>query len=357
MKRVLPPFEKDMSRASTLPGFVYKDADLHCEELSRIFAATWQPVGNAVDVAKPGDFFTCEVAGEPVVVLRDTEGVLRSFYNVCRHRAGPLVEGKGTRKSLTCRYHGWTYATDGRLLHTPEFEGVNAFDKACFGLVPIPVATWGPWVFVNLGAEPKPLLESLGRIPTETASYDLAGMRPLARRDYVVECNWKVYVENFLEGYHLPIVHPGLYRELDYAKYRVDTFESYSSQYAPIRKAEAKPGERPRQYEGTGEDGALYYWVFPNWMLNIYPDNASINIIVPVGTDRTVTIFEWFGKGDVDIERIMAFSDEIQKEDIGICEAVQKRLGSRGYPGGRFSVKRENGVHHFQGLLHDYLTR
>jgi len=188
-------------------------------------------------------------------------------------------------------------------------------------------------------------------------------MRAMERRDYYIDCNWKVYADNYLEGYHVPIAHPGLYRELDYEQYRVDTFRYYSSQYAPIRPA--KEGDiqgRDRRYVRT-EAEALYYWIFPNTMLNIYPDNMSINIIVPIDHRRTLTIFEWYfeepgtGSGWESMQQTIAFSDEIQQEDIEICLAVQQGLESRAYDRGRFSVKRENGVHHFQTLVHEFLTK
>jgi choline monooxygenase len=147
---------------------------------------------------------------------------------------------------------------------------------------------------------------------------------------------------------------------LDYNQYRVDTFRYYSSQYAPIRPP--RPGrDEPRQYSDSGAGNrALYFWIFPNFMLNVYPDNLSSNIILPVGQDKTLTIFEWFtypkdGKASEIAAGTVDFSDEIQQEDIKICENVQKGLQSRTYDRGRYSVKRENGVHHFHALLAEFL--
>jgi choline monooxygenase len=372
LPKPLPPFEPDLAKASTLPAWTYTHRDVLAVEQRRIFARTWQPIGATADVAEPGSFLTAEVAGAPILVVRDAgrnggppgSGELRAFYNVCRHRAGPLAEGCGRRKTLTCRYHGWTYALDGRLLATPEFDGVQGFDKATNGLLPVRVAVWGPFVFVNLTPpdEPcEPLESVLGAIPAEAAPYALETMTRGERRDYVVACNWKVYVDNYLEGYHLPVVHPGLNRELDYAQYRVETFRRYSRQHAPIRPGNPD-AKVQRQYAGTTSEpmSALYYWVFPNWMVNVYPDNVSINIVVPQGPDETLTIFEWYFRPDVLAskearERVVSFGDEIQHEDIAICEAVQKRLGSGVYDRGRFSVARENGVHHFQGLVLEHL--
>ena len=207
---------------------------------------------------------------------------------------------------------------------------------------------------------------SYGAIHREIAAagFNLNRMRLIERRDYVIDCNWKVYVDNYLEGYHLPIAHPGLFREVDYDQYRVDTYRYYSKQYAPIREVDA--GEaRDRRYvrSGEAEEDALYYWIFPNVMLNVYLDNTSINIIIPLGHDKTLTIFEWYfespgtGEGWESMQQIIAFSDEIQQEDIELCEWVQRGLRSRAYDRGRFSVARENGVHHFQSLVHEFLSR
>ncbi|HUS15231.1 MAG TPA: SRPBCC family protein [Chloroflexia bacterium] len=352
-------FEPDLAHAATLPARWYVAPEYLALEKVRIFGRTWQAVGRLDEVTRPGDFFTAEIVGEPLVITRGTDGVLRGFYNVCRHRAGNVAAGKGNRKSLQCRYHGWTYALDGRLMTTPEFDGVADFDKSCFGLQPVRVETWGPFVFANLDATAPTLDEALGAILPETAHIPLAAMRPVERRDYVIDCNWKVYVDNYLEGYHLPIAHPGLYRELDYENYRVETHRYHSRQLAPLRPATGSAGRRYTTVEPDSE--VLYYWVFPNFMVNIYPDNMSSNLIIPLGHDKTLTIFEWFfheqGGGEAweGVQQAVAFSDEIQQEDIVICEAVQRGLHSRTYSQGRFSVKRENGVHHFHGLVDSFL--
>jgi choline monooxygenase len=359
MSAPIPPFEKDLARATTLPARCYIDPDYLALEQERIFARTWQPAGSRDRLRNAGDFLATEASGEPIVLVCDSQEQIRAFSNVCRHRAGSVATGCGNRQTLQCSYHGWTYGLDGRLLGTPEFEGVKEFDRQCFGLVPIRTETFGPFVFVNLDAAAPPLALTLGAIVEQTRGLDLDRLRLCERRIYDIACNWKVYVDNYLEGYHLPTAHPGLFRELDYSRYRVETERFYSRQFAPFRPTVSASNER--LYAGDSSD-ALYYWVFPNWMLNAYPDNVSLNIVLPLGPERTRTIFEWYVPTAAEsgtpqaVARSIEFGEQTQVEDIGICEAVQVRLHSRYYDKGRFSVKRENGVHHFQGLVTEFLS-
>ena len=361
-RRVTP-----LARASTLGSRYYTDPAYLELEKERIFGRTWQLVARADELQRIGDFVPATILDEPIVITHGLDGELHGFYNVCRHRAGQVALSRGNRKSLQCRYHGWTYGLDGALRACPEMEATKDFRKEDFGLVPISVDRWGPFVFANLSSDGPPLAEVMATIPSEVAAagYDVERMRLVERREYVIECNWKVYVDNYLEGYHLPIAHPGLFRELDYDAYRVEEFRYHSRQHAPIR--ELKPGEQigvDRRYlrQPGGEASALYYWIFPNTMFNIYQDNMSSNVILPVGQDRTLTIFEWFfadpgsGPGWESMQQTIAFSDEIQQEDIVICEQVQRGLRSRSYEAGRFSAKRENGVYHFQSLVREFLA-
>jgi choline monooxygenase len=351
-------FEESLARAATLPSRYYTDPRFLEEEKAKIFSRTWQLAGRAEQVGEPGQYFTVTVGEEPIVVARGMDERLRAFSNVCRHRAGPVASGSGQRKSFRCGYHGWTYALDGRLVNTPEFEGVENFSREANCLPQFRVETWGALVFVNLDPEAAPLLETLADIPARTGHRNFEAMRPAARRDWFVNCNWKVYVDNYLEGYHIPIVHPSLNRELDYEAYRTEAGRFYSIQHSPIRREHAT---RLQVDDKGGE--AQYFWIFPNLMLNVYPDNYSTNLIIPLDEKRTLTVFEWYfpeperEEANEALRRTVEFSDEIQLEDINICEAVQRGLHSRTYTQGRYSVRRENGVHHFHGLLSEFLAR
>jgi choline monooxygenase len=369
-----PQIEADIQKAWTLPSFVYTDAAVFAQEKSRIFARTWQVVGHASQVSNPGDYFTTDLLGEPLLLVRGSDQRLRGFYNVCRHRAGPAAEGCGSRKLLRCGYHGWTYGLDGSLIRATEMDGVEGFRPEDFALVPVRTEEWFHLVFVNLDPNARPLVESLGALPAQTGKYPFAAMTRCARRTYEMKCNWKTYVDNYLEGYHLPSVHPGLNRELDYNAYRVEPHLTagdhsgegepsggYVRQFSPIRGAQ--PGDpSPRRYSQTGEDLSTdYFWVFPNWMLNCYPDNVSLNIVLPLEAERSLAIFEWYlpekDHAAPAAEAAVDFSHQIQLEDVAICEVVQKNLKSRSYCRGRFSASQEKGVHAFHRMYSGCMHR
>ncbi len=357
----LPDFtERDLEvvpveRADTIPSSWYTDPRFH--ELDRLclFGTTWQGIGHASQVAQPGSHFVAEVAGNPIIVVRGKDNVLRAFYNVCRHRGGPLATGDGCAKVLQCQYHGWTYTLEGQLRGVPKFNRVELFDQNAFGLIQVAVDSWEDLIFVNLAAQPEPLERTLGGIRERIAPLTPKEMRLERRVDYEIECNWKVYIDNFLEGYHIPFVHPELCKIYDYQQYDTETTESYSLQSAPLTSDENV------YTDGGGE--AFYYFVFPNFMMNIVPGRLQTNLVVPIRNDRCRVIF-WYYYTDVTssesrrrIEADVEFSDHVQQEDIEICEHVQKGLGSVAYDRGRFSVEQERGVHHFQTLLKSQYRR
>jgi len=352
--------DAEISCAWSLPAHYYVDPVIFEKEKAKIFSRSWQVVGHCSQVEKPGDYFTTECNGEPLLLVRGAGGELRAFYNVCRHRAGPAAEGCGSRKLFRCGYHGWTYDLDGLLISAPEFENVQAFDRACFALVSVRAEEWFNLVFVNLDPGAEPLLHRLGDLPKQAGRFGFREMKLLERRTYDMKCNWKTYVDNYLEGYHLPSVHPGLNRELDYNAYTVETYPRHVRQFSPIRGAQ--PGDAtPRRYREAPEHLTTdYFWIFPNWMLNCYPDNVSLNLVLPLGPERSLAIFEWYlpekdlaSKAATDS---VTFSDQIQIEDMAICETVQRNLHSRSYARGRYSVKQEKGVHAFHCIYAEAMS-
>ncbi|MEM6328596.1 MAG: aromatic ring-hydroxylating dioxygenase subunit alpha [Bacteroidota bacterium] len=333
--------------ALTIPSAWYTDPRVLAFERDAVFARTWQFVGHTSRLENAGDYLTATVAENPVVVIRDREGGLRAFYNVCRHRGGPLAtDDHGCARMLQCQYHGWTYRLDGSLRGVPRFGHSELFDKRDFGLVPVEVNVAMGLVFVRLEPGGPSLGEALDGIEARIAPMNLASLRFHTRVEYRVACDWKVYVDNYLEGYHLPLVHPELCDVLDAAAYRTETFPHYNLQHSPLREGEAN-------VYGGAEDAAFYYWLFPTTMLNILPGRLQTNTVLPDGPGRCRVLFDYH-YDDPEAGRVaddLAFSDRVQAEDIAICEHVQRGLASRGYDQGRFSPAQEVGVHHFQELL------
>jgi choline monooxygenase len=353
------PFETNVARAHTLDAGWYLDPQVFEIEKDRIFARTWQPVAHLSDVARPGDFIATDTAGEPIVVVRDQTGQIRAYYNVCPHRAGALARGKGSRKTLQCLYHGWTFGLDGDLLRVPGFEGTEDFDPACFGLKAIRTEIWGPYVFVNLDETAPSLAEMWGEPFLQTSRIDFSRWRLVEKSEYLINCNWKVYLDNYAEGYHVPFAHPGLNREMDLDDYYVDTYRFYSTQRVEVKSPNRGNPHNRRYKNPRPGDQICYHVIFPNFLIDTYPDNISTNILKPITHDKSLLTFEWYFKTDHDSETMdsmIKFADEIQYQDIEICEYVQTNLHSRAYNSGRFSARHENGVHHFQSLVVEFIN-
>jgi phenylpropionate dioxygenase-like ring-hydroxylating dioxygenase large terminal subunit len=359
LRTVLSAFNSDLplERAKTIPACWYRDAELAALERRAVFGATWQFAGRAALVAEPGSFFTTEIASEPILVIRDGEGVLHAFYNVCRHRAALVVtEASGKASRLRCRYHGWTYDLSGCLRGAPEFDGVADFCREEQGLADLAVAEWGPFVWAHGGKSLAPLLDYLSPMP-ERLTAELSSLRFVARREYELACNWKVYVDNYLDGgYHVNTVHPGLAGVIDYKHYHTELHRHTSLQISPLKSA--GPAEVASVRSGKA---AQYWWAFPNLMLNLYQGVMDTNLVLPLGPERCRVIFDfWFADtegaaAEKFMRESMEVANQVQLEDMGICEEVQRGLGSRSYDTGRFSVRREAGGYHFHQLLSQYL--
>jgi choline monooxygenase len=345
-----------LARARTIPSHWYLDAEMNSAELHCVFGETWQLAARTQQLDVPGSFVTTNIGGEPVVVVRDDQGILRAFFNVCRHRAACVVtEREGTARRLRCRYHGWTYDLAGRLRGAPEFDGVADFRTEDNGLVPLAVDTWGPLVFVNPGPEPgalkhvfAPLCERLG---------ELGGLRFVERRSYELACNWKVFVDNYLDGgYHVNTVHPSLAGVLQYAQYRTECRGSTSIQSSPLRAADPDTSDISASAVRAGNE-ALYGWAFPNFMVNLYAGVMDTNIVLPLGPGRCRVDIDFYVSqpegpdGRSFAAESVEVGHRIQLEDVGVCEDVQRGLASRSYDTGRYSVRREAAVHHFHQLL------
>ncbi|HWL92385.1 MAG TPA: SRPBCC family protein [Phycisphaerae bacterium] len=348
-----------LDRASTIPAPWYTDDRIADLERRSVFAGTWQPVARTDQLAEPGRYVTAEVAGEPVVVVRGNDGALCGFFNVCRHHAAAVMtQPEGKCAVMQCPYHAWTYALDGSLRGMPDWDGVRDFDKQNYGLVPARVETWENFVFVNLDANALSLSEFLGDMPARVAPLKLADLKFFERRSYDLACNWKVYVDNYLDGgYHVPHLHKSLNTVLDYSEYKIETRGNYCLQWSPM--AAGKDSETASVRRG---DTAYYYWVYPNFMLNWYEGVMDTNLVLPLGVDRCRVVFDFYfadvGPNAMDYnQRSIAVGERVQQEDIDVCESVQRGLKSRAYNAGRLSVRREAGEQQFHRLLHADLSR
>ena len=347
-----------LAEAHTIPAPWYTDARIAQLEDRHVFGANWQAIGRLDQVANPGDYFTTELAGEPILAVRGADSQLRAFYNVCRHHAAAVATMPehapcGHAQSFRCPYHGWNYGLDGSLKGMPEFAGVCNFERADNGLVPIAVDTWEDFVFVNLAPKPDPLRDYLHDLVAQVSPLGLNSLRFHSRKEYTLNCNWKVYVDNYLDGgYHVPHLHKGLNSVLDYSHYTIENGRHHCLQSSPM----VASLEDAQVSETRHGDRAWYFWLYPNFMLNIYEGVMDTNLVLPLGPNRCKVIFDFYF-ADVSPERdaynsaSVATSDTVQDEDVAICESVQRGLASRAYGAGRLSVRREAGEHLFHRLL------
>jgi choline monooxygenase len=287
--------------------------------------------------------------------VRGRDGKLRAFYNVCRHHAMTVMnEPCGHAEHMRCPYHGWTYNLEGELRGMTEFEGVCNFDRAQNGLVPVRVEIWENFIFVNLDPHAAPLDEFLGALVGLATPLNFGALKFVERRSYRQQCNWKVYVDNFLDGgYHVPHMHKGLNSVLDYTNYTIENVDRCCVQSSPVAVDKSSEASAAATRKG---DRAYYFWQYPNFMLNWYEGYLDTNLVIPLGVDRCEVIFDFYF-GDTSqaqmpyIRESMGVSERVQQEDIVICDGVQRGLSSRAYQAGRLSVRREAGEHLFHRLL------
>ena len=343
-----------LADASTIPSSWYVDSRIAELETNAVFGKTWQMVGRIEQVEKPGQFVTASVAGEPIVVVRGNDGVLRGFYNVCRHHAAAVVtEPCGQASILHCPYHGWNYGLDGSLKGMPEFDGVKNFERQENGLVPVKAETWEKFVFVNLDPEAVPLQDFLGGLVKRVAPLGVSKLHYFDTRVYDIHCNWKVFIDNYLDGgYHVPHLHKGLNSVLDYKEYTIENEDRYCLQSSPM-VASSEDAATGATRKG---DRAWYFWQYPNLMINCYEGYMDTNLVLPVDVDHCRVIFDFYFADVSEAHReynqqSVAVGLRVQDEDLGICEAVQRGLKSRAYGAGRLSVRREAGEHLFHRLL------
>jgi choline monooxygenase len=345
--------------AALHPRF-YTDASLLELEQELIFERTWQLAGHLSALSEPGSYLTARAGTQPVLVVRDDQHQLRAYRNVCRHRASRLLSGTGRCKgAIRCRYHGWTYRFDGSLIGVPEGLAFGErLDKSALSLLPARVETLCGLVFVNLDADATPLAELVGDLPERLARYDIGSLVPFAPGDGTQPANWKVVAENYLEGYHIPIAHPGLMRMLDYKRYSTEVHDHYVLFEAPLR-ARPSSNRLERLYARlvepmatlTEEDRRIwrYAFIYPNTTIDLYPDQVNTWQMLPDGLNRTRDTFASFRpQVSSPRTRVVQWANQrlntlVLKEDIDLVANVQEGLRTRAYECGPLSG-RERGV-------------
>ncbi len=357
----LGPIEPAIGKAATIPSSAYTDPHLHDLARERVFARSWQFVGDADLVRVPGQVHPFTLLegclDEPLLLTRGADDRIRCLSNTCTHRGMLVCEHAGNVASLRCRYHGRRFGLDGRFHSMPEFEGVENFPTAADDLTQVSTEQWGRFVFVSL-APPAPLsewlapmVERIGWLPLHELVFDAS-----RSRDYLVRANWALYCDNYLEGFHIPYVHAGLADVLDYGSYRTELFRWSNLQIGLARGGE-HAFDLPRSSPDYGQAVAAYYfWVFPNLMFNFYPWGVSVNVVRPLAVDRTrVSFITYVSDASKLDEGAGTGLDRVEREDESIVEAVQRGVRSRYYARGRYSPARERGVHHFHRLLAERL--
>lgn len=360
-------FDPVPQRSFSLPARTYVQPAYLNVEREAIFYKSWQYVCHVEQLRQPGDYVALMVQEMPIVALRDRNGKLQAYYNVCRHRGHELLKGQGNVKTIVCPYHAWCYDLNGHLFSARHAQTVENFDFADFSLMPVQIEQFCSMIFVNLDPTAASLAEQAGNLAQEIQAYapDLACLTHAHRLTYTIQANWKSVVDNFLECYHCAVAHKDFVSLVDIDNYRVTTHGIYSSHIAPAGRNENSA------YTVTGatvQDHAVW-WLWPNTALLRYPGapNWMVWQFIPLDADRTLEYFDFFFEQSIpsaqQVEALEYIDQVLQKEDIAIVESVQRGMKTPAYEQGRFvcdingSGESEHAVHHFHGLYLDAIDR
>ena len=353
--------DSDIRRASTLPARVYSDPDYFELQKDRVFARSWQWVGDTSQLKAPGRVapFTLldGCLNEPLVLTSDDEGTVRCLSNVCTHRGAIVVEGEGHARGLRCRYHGRRFGLDGKFVSMPEFDTTVDFPSVKDNLPQLRLERFGPLLFSGLSPEMSfdewiaPVRERVSFMPLGEFARDVR-----TSQDYLINANWALYCDNYLEEFHIPYVHAGLAEKLDYSGYRTERFK-YGNLQLGIAKAGEPAFDLPGDHPNAGERvAAFYFWLFPNIMFNFYPWGLSLNVVSPQSVGRTrVAFISYVWNASLRETGVGAGLHRVEMEDEEVVESVQRGVRSRLYDRGRYSERREVGTHHFHELLSRFM--
>lgn len=350
-------------RATSLPSEFYTSPELYKLERERIFGKSWYCVGLIHQLPNPGSYFTTDIAEYPILVLRNKQGTLRGFFNICSHRAAPLVLGSGQTHLLTCMYHAWCFDLEGNLKGVPDMQDAQEFDWKAHALTPIQVDTWGPFIFVNHDLQAEPLMSYLGDLPQRFQCYKLDELALGYKAEYWVDANWKLFVETNAENYHEATLHPTLapyYKDI-----QLEAKKNYIYQWSPgkevvyLNEAEREATRPEVTISGLTQDQKTNRLVtlFPNFDLSCTPHLISASIVDPQGVDKTRTELFWLvpnteeALSPENLSPMIAAREQIHKEDLQILPDLQKRHVSGYYRPGRICPTREAGLLLFQDLV------
>ena len=351
----------DITKAETLPSIFYKNQDIFDEVKEKIFLKSWQWLGdnsglkltNSIQPLTLLDGFL----SEPILLTRDSDGEVNCMSNVCTHRGHILALGADKAKRIRCAYHGRTFDLKGNFKSMPEFSSTEDFPRDCDNLYKFPLYEWGPFLFAGLNPSfdfdevISPIKERISFLPLDQYSFDSS-----MSKDYLVQAHWALYCDNYLEGFHIPFVHEGLNKVLDYGSYKTELYK-YSNLQIGYSDDSNEVFDLPKDHIDYGKKvAAYYYWVFPNMMFNFYPWGLSVNIVKPISINRTKVSFLTYIYDESKLHKGAGNDiDKVEREDEFIVENESKGIQSAFYQSGRFSPTREQGVHHFQRLIANFL--
>ncbi|MCS6968906.1 MAG: aromatic ring-hydroxylating dioxygenase subunit alpha [Cytophagales bacterium] len=347
----------NIHRAQTLPKEFYTEPAYFEVSKERIFACSWQWVGDnsAVQFPQQVQPFTLleGYLNEPLLLVRDENNLLHCLSNVCTHRGKILVEQPGKCRKIICGYHGRRFALNGQFEYMPDFKNVENFPSPEDNLAQVKLIQWHRFLFVSLAPQ-WDLLPVLAEIDRRISFLDFSRFRydPLTSRDYLVRAHWALYCENYLEGFHIPFVHPDLNQFLDVATYSTEIYDFMNLQIGYANKG-SDCFDLPKEHPDQGKEVAAYYfWIFPNLMLNFYPWGLSVNVVKPLQLNLCkVSFITYVYDPQRFTQTVAAQTDKVEREDEAVVESVQQGIYSRFYKAGRYSPRYETGVHHFHQLI------
>ncbi len=352
--------DPDITVAETLPSSFYRDTEVF-EKLKSIFLNSYHFIGDINLVPLPGFVYPFTLLDsyltEPLVLVRNDNDEINCFSNVCSHRGNIVVNNPGKNRVLQCMYHGRMFDLNGKFKRMPEFNEVQNFPRPCDNLHQFKVESLGPFLFCGLNTDIsfKSVINEINSKVSFLPLDEFVFSSSLSK-DYLVNCHWALYCDNYLEGFHIPFVHPELNQVLDYGKYEVLIKDKMTIQVGYANDGE-ESFQLPADHSDFGKQIAAYYfWIFPNIMFNFYPWGLSINVVKPISVNKTKVSFLTYIYNEEKFEGNAALIDKVEREDEFVVEGVTRGMQSSFYNKGRFSATREKGVHYFHQLLSDFIN-